>query len=216
MRLPRIRAVVFLAAVSTVGWANAGETCNRDWFYVNWPIENRMDLRQILLLERAVGDPIVYETPEGRQRVGRGTWVDELTGAVYRAIDPNALEEDLRDAEAKYGIDLKFQQLQIDHIIPLNWACEHGADLWSAKKRRDFATDELLLAIDGQIFTAAGTSSSGFFGITTDGGFTEVRLVSPDFKDFEYAGIDNITYTPEPTSLALLGLGGLLVARRRR
>ena len=77
-------------------------------------------------------------------------------------------------------------------------------------------TDELLLAIDGQIFTAAGTSSSGFFGITTDGGFTEVRLVSPDFKDFEYAGIDNITYTPEPTSLALLGLGGLLIARRRR
>lgn len=147
MRLPRTCAVVFLAAVSTVGWANAGETCNRDWFYVNWPIENRMDLRQILLLERAVGDPIVYETPEGRQRVGRGTWVDELTGAVYRAIDPNALEEDLRDAEAKYGIDLKFQQLQIDHIIPLNWACEHGADQWSAKKRRDFATDELLLAI---------------------------------------------------------------------
>jgi hypothetical protein len=32
----------------------------------------------------------------------------------------------------------------------------------------------------------------------------------------ESAGVDNVVITPEPTSLALLGLGGLLFARRRR
>lgn len=76
--------------------------------------------------------------------------------------------------------------------------------------------DEMLFEVDSQTFTAAAPSSSGFFGITTDGGFTEVRLVAPNGSDFEYAGIDNIVFTPEPTSLAMLGLGGLMTIRRRR
>ena len=68
--------------------------------------------------------------------------------------------------------------------------------------------------VDGQSFTAAAPLTSGFFGVTTDGGFTEVRLVAPGSSDYEYVGVDNIAFTPEPTSLALLGMGGLLLLRR--
>jgi len=141
-----LRAILLLFLVVAAP-ARGAEDCNRDLFYKSWPVENRMDLRQILLMERAVGEPIIYETKYGRKRVGRGTWVDEITGEVHRAVNPNEFLEDKADAETKYGIALKAQLLHIDHIIPLNWACKYGAANWAPQKRRDFATDERLLAI---------------------------------------------------------------------
>jgi hypothetical protein len=41
-------------------------------------------------------------------------------------------------------------QVQIDHVVPLSYAWQHGASNWSAKERLGFANDPVnLLAVDG-------------------------------------------------------------------
>jgi hypothetical protein len=127
--------------------ANALEDCSRSDFLKNWPQQNRMDLRQILLTERAIGDTIEYTTKNGLRRIGRGTWEDGLTGTIYRAINPNEMIEDIGDATRKAGKSKVSELLHIDHVIPLQWACNNGAAAWSAKKKKAFATDERLLVI---------------------------------------------------------------------
>jgi len=55
-----------------------------------------------------------------------GTWVCPYTGNMY------------------YGA----KDLDIDHIIPLKWAWEHGASKWTKEKRKRFANDpDNLLAV---------------------------------------------------------------------
>ncbi|MFN3168089.1 MAG: PEP-CTERM sorting domain-containing protein [Phycisphaeraceae bacterium] len=73
----------------------------------------------------------------------------------------------------------------------------------------------------------AGTTTGGL-GLTGSMTFEQVMSNVTDFyvsfelvdnnsnQSSEVGGIDNVTITPEPASLALLGLGGLLFARRRR
>ena len=62
--------------------------------------------------------------------------------------------------------------------------------------------------------------ANGFLGFTSTTPFTSVDIVrSGDNTTFgEIFGLDNVFFTavPEPTSLALLGLGGLALLRRRR
>jgi len=65
---------------------------------------------------------------------------------------------------------------------------------------------------------AYGGVGDSWFNITTDGGtvFDEVRVLG--FGFFPETYMDNISWNavPEPGSLALLGLGGLALVRRRR
>ena len=70
-----------------------------------------------------------------------------------------------------------------------------------------------------QSYTPAyGGAGNSWFNITTAGGtvFDEVRVLGNGF--FPQTYMDNISWNavPEPTSLALLGLGGLALIRRRR
>ena len=126
--------------------ATAG-TCDRSAFYARWPVEGDMDLRQRIFLERAIGPVITYVAKSGLTRVSQGTWRDELTGIVYRAKNPNAFLDDIADEEARLGTDEGSEYLSIDHVIPINWACQHGAADWSEDKRFAFATDPDLLLI---------------------------------------------------------------------
>ena len=72
--------------------------------------------RHELLAKLSTG-PLTYATP---CRVDHGRWLDPYTNKVF--VDA--------------------QQLDIDHLIPLKWAWDHGANLWSAPLRRQFANDE--------------------------------------------------------------------------
>lgn len=60
----------------------------------------------------------------------RGRWFDPYTGKTfYNARD-----------------------LDIDHVVPLYWAWQHGADQWTKEKRKAFANDEAnLLAVQASV-----------------------------------------------------------------
>jgi len=51
--------------------------------------------------------------------VGRGKWLDPYTGKTF----------------------YNSRDLDVDHLVPLKWAWLHGADSWTAEKRRKFAND---------------------------------------------------------------------------
>jgi hypothetical protein len=60
---------------------------------------------------------------DSRCRVVTGRWISPFTGNVIQ----NASEID------------------IDHVVPLKWAWDHGASSWTRAKREDFANDPLNL-----------------------------------------------------------------------
>ena len=49
------------------------------------------------------------------------------------------------------------KQLDIDHVVPLKWAWEHGADKWPKKRRIEFANDPInLIAVEASLNRAKG------------------------------------------------------------
>ncbi|MGR6872621.1 HNH endonuclease family protein [Pseudomonas sp. HK3] len=49
------------------------------------------------------------------------------------------------------------KQLDIDHVVPLKWAWEHGADKWPKKRRVEFANDPInLIAVEASLNRAKG------------------------------------------------------------
>ncbi len=62
--------------------------------------------------------PVTFKTARQCQ-VTLGSWYDPYTGNTYRSDD----------------------DLDIDHIIPLKWAYEHGASTWTEYARGAFAND---------------------------------------------------------------------------
>ncbi|MEM1012149.1 MAG: PEP-CTERM sorting domain-containing protein [Planctomycetota bacterium] len=72
----------------------------------------------------------------------------------------------------------------------------------------------VLVEIDGQTFDLV----NGFQGFISDTPFTQVtyRAAVPGTIDFYTVDDIRVQLVPEPTSLALAGLGGLVALRRRR
>ena len=75
-----------------------------------------INTRHELLIEQSLS-PVSFKTD---CLVGTGQWLGLYTGQHYN----NA------------------RDLDIDHLVPLKWAWDHGANHWSAGKRREFANDE--------------------------------------------------------------------------
>lgn len=83
-----------------------------------------MNTRHEILLAQAVGE--VKRSPDGCY-ISTGIWHDPYSGKTYtRASD-----------------------LDIDHVIPLKWANDHGGSRWSPSQKEMFANDSAnLLAVD--------------------------------------------------------------------
>ncbi|HHF3083332.1 HNH endonuclease family protein [Vibrio diabolicus] len=73
--------------------------------------------------------PITYRSDK-ECYVIHGRWISPFTGKlIYSASD-----------------------VDIDHVVPLKWAWEHGASYWSAKKRKNFANDPVnLIAVEASL-----------------------------------------------------------------
>ncbi|MBO6812122.1 MAG: HNH endonuclease [Marinobacter sp.] len=75
------------------------------------------DSRAEALIETS-STPVIFNN-SSRCRVVRGRWISPFTGEVIQ----NA------------------SSIDIDHVVPLRWAWEHGANEWSEQKREQFAND---------------------------------------------------------------------------
>lgn len=95
----------------------AGTPYDRDR-YGGWVDEDRdcRNTRQELLQELSTRRP--RWSPDGC-RVVSGRWYDPYTGKTFTTSSP----------------------LDIDHLVPLAWAWDHGADEWTDRRRRAFALD---------------------------------------------------------------------------
>ena len=86
-----------------------------------------IDMRHEILISMNVGNLKMRNGYKGRRYVDRGRWNDPYTGKHY--TDPGDLD--------------------IDHIVPLKWAWDHGAYNWDRATRKKFANAPAnLLAVD--------------------------------------------------------------------
>ncbi len=76
-----------------------------------------LNTRHELLMKMSTG---TVDTGSNGCTVSRGRWNDPYTGKIFYAAG----------------------DLDVDHLVPLRWAWEHGANGWTSKQRRKFANDE--------------------------------------------------------------------------
>jgi hypothetical protein len=127
-----IFALVLLASpVDQPGLTHEWRAYRRS-FFGGWRDADRdcQNTRQEMLLRAMIQDPKSLSAHEARLsddgcRVLTGLWRDPYTG---RTFEDAAL-------------------LDVDHLVPLKHAWAHGADTWTADKRRAFANDTLNLVV---------------------------------------------------------------------
>ncbi|QIT13039.1 HNH endonuclease family protein [Clavibacter michiganensis] len=81
----------------------------------------------------------------------------DLTAVTYTKADPGCTVATGHLADAYTGRSIDFTRgkatsaaVQIDHLVPLGWAWQHGAAGWTGERRKQLATDfNNLQAVDG-------------------------------------------------------------------
>ena len=86
---------------------------------------DHFDARQQALKEQAVMQFNILHVNNSKHSVDFGTWLCPYTGRLI--YDPS--------------------ELDADHIVPLKWAWEHGAEKWDDAKREMFANDQFNIAL---------------------------------------------------------------------
>ena len=121
-----ITASLFTLLAST---AHAQDYERREWL-PRWSDADRdcQDTRHELLIRYSLA-PVVF-TSRDNCKVAFGLWLDPYTGNFFE----------------------KASDLDVEHIVPLKWAHDHGAATWSREKKRLFAEDpeNLWLVDDGR------------------------------------------------------------------
>ncbi len=109
---------------------------SRNQFGWSWLDEDRdgQNARTEALILQSTG-PLTY-TDETERLVARGRWRSPYTNDV------------LFDASA----------IDIDHIVPLKWAWDHGAWRWSYDLRKQFANDQVnLFSVESSVNRSKGS-----------------------------------------------------------
>ena len=99
-----------------------------DWNHWIDSDKDCQNLRQELLIEQSL-EPVTFTTRKDKKdcTVKTGKWAGIYTGNTYT----------------------KASDLDIDHMVPLNWAHLHGGWKWSKEEKEEFANDrENLLVVD--------------------------------------------------------------------
>ena len=98
-------------------------TYKRSYFGHGWDDEDRdcQNTRQEVLISTSAASVRFADNQECRVTFGR--WISMYSGKI------------LFDAS----------KVDIDHVVPLKWAWEHGAQVWNKTKREQFANDPINL-----------------------------------------------------------------------
>lgn len=121
---------LFLISPSILaGSAHAPSYQRHEWL-PHWSDSDQdcQDTRHELLIRYSLA-PVTY-TRADQCKVATGLWMDPYTGHFYE----------------------KASDLDVEHIVPLKWAHDHGAANWSQERKRQFAEDpdNLWLVDDGR------------------------------------------------------------------
>lgn len=116
MRRAGLLAACGLLAVSA--FAAGAEYRREDWPHWRGLVSQCWDVRQEVLRRDSLEAP-TWDLTTGACRVTAGLWVDPYTAKIAWIKDPAAVD--------------------IDHLVPLKWAHEHGGATWPKKRREAFA-----------------------------------------------------------------------------
>lgn len=87
------------------------------------------------ILRRDLTDLVIKEDSNGC-KVLRGALIDPYSGDAMTFVS---------------GVNTSVL-VQIDHVVPLAWAWDNGASVWTTEQRQDFANDPRnLLAVSGEL-----------------------------------------------------------------
>ncbi len=123
--------VIFLTLFTVFTGSNGlAQDYDRNEWLPRWSDFDRdcQDTRHELLIRYSLA-PVVFTSREDC-KVAFGLWLDPYTGEFFD----------------------KASDLDVEHIVPLKWAHDHGAAGWSREKKRRFAEDpeNLWLVDDGR------------------------------------------------------------------
>ncbi len=111
---------------SDAGANGAGTACDRDAFGSYRQID-LVDTRGRLLIQYSDGDFDIVSSSSGKKRVVFGSWTDPYTGRAFNNVPARTMD--------------------VDHVIPVCWAWDHGAYDWTDEKRREFYNDERFMRV---------------------------------------------------------------------
>lgn len=121
-----LTCVVFLLATQVLYAEDYARERFEHWSDID---NDKLDARHEALYKQAIrAIPLVLiDDSEELHYVVSGFWVCPYTGVIF--TDPTKMD--------------------VDHIVPLKWAWEHGASEWDETKRKEFANDQdNLIAVD--------------------------------------------------------------------
>jgi 5-methylcytosine-specific restriction endonuclease McrA len=130
-------SIIFLLAVSSADCATqASNKYNRIVDFGRWAQINDTDTRQILLTTQCTSPSLIRFN--SKHKIISGVWICPYTGLTF--TDP--------------------LDLDIEHIVPLSYAYDRGASLWTLHSRRAFANDpENLLVVSKSANRSKGSKS---------------------------------------------------------
>ena len=117
-----------------------GTAYKRNYFGNGWADFDRdcQNSRMEALISQSTGQ-VHYKTDK-QCKVVSGRWISPFSGKVL----------------------YKASEVDIDHVVPLKWAWDHGANKWTSEKRKRFANDPAnLLSVERSLNRQKGAKGLG-------------------------------------------------------